>query len=311
MPPRSVCLMADTAARRHWSWLTQHVALVLTLAFFATATVRVVSAARGSLPTAGVLLATNPAQVGSFVLVEMMPVLLLFASAAITFLGANKDWSLRLLSVLGALVVLSLGLRSVPAAFYAGIVPAVVIALVPVEWFNRIPVVGRPFRSVDERSAEAGVHHDRAKEAVAAVKRGEITIDEAEAEVTDAVAAVAVVREALDQQRARALRAAAVMAVLVGGWLLWLVSEDRLWLPLETIEMSTDSVIGYVVAEGDWLTVVQQEDRSVVRIASERVTDRTVCVLDGRPPSWLTRPIATSLFDLPSPSYPVCVTTAP
>lgn len=62
------------------------------------------------------------------------------------------------------------------------------------------------------------------------------------------------------------------------GWF-WVATRDTPWIPVERITQSTSSpVVGYIIdGEGEWFTVMLEDDRRVVNILSTQITQRQPC----------------------------------
>lgn len=59
----------------------------------------------------------------------------------------------------------------------------------------------------------------------------------------------------------------------------------RPWLPAEVVHLpKRETIVGYVVEDdGEWITLVRELDRSVLKIPTSDVLDREICRLDPRP----------------------------
>lgn len=67
-----------------------------------------------------------------------------------------------------------------------------------------------------------------------------------------------------------------VPGVLVGG---------QMWLPLENV-VHRETVVGYVLEDdGEWITLVRDDDRSLEYVRVADVTERNVCLVE-RLPVW-------------------------
>lgn len=84
------------------------------------------------------------------------------------------------------------------------------------------------------------------------------------------------------------------------------VSYSRdMWLPVETLSVPGSDVVGYVLSDGEWITILKHEPREVVRLPSEDVSARTLCDLGKDTPwllvtipDWVTRSSYGSPYDL-------------
>lgn len=73
----------------------------------------------------------------------------------------------------------------------------------------------------------------------------------------------------------------AIAFVAAFAWIAVSVS-DRPWMPLEKLETKAGNVVtGYVIDQSDWLTVLGERDRSVIRLEAAAVSSREVCASDG------------------------------
>lgn len=104
----------------------------------------------------------------------------------------------------------------------------------------------------------------------------------------------------------------AYFSVLFVYVLLALLLNDDVWLPAERIDlMDSGRVVGYVISDqSEWVTILRESDRSLLRVSSSLVSDRQVCELPrgGR----LTLPGANNpspveaLLRATPPSLPDC-----
>ena len=93
-------------------------------------------------------------------------------------------------------------------------------------------------------------------------------------------------------------------AVIISTVLSLLVSSDDPWTPAEVVRaQNQEAVVAYVVdaAEG-WTTLMLEEDRALVRVPTEDILKREVCVL---PEEASSRTVGHFLGDDP-PEYPQC-----
>lgn len=74
----------------------------------------------------------------------------------------------------------------------------------------------------------------------------------------------------------------AALAFFVGVFLF----AAPVWVPAEAIALQDkDPITGYVVGqEADWMTILVEEDRSILTIRSDEITQRQVCTTDEDPP---------------------------
>jgi len=96
--------------------------------------------------------------------------------------------------------------------------------------------------------------------------------------------------------------------VLMGTTLVGDAVRSRPWLPPEVLSVANGpKVLGYVLSDsGNWVKVLNESDRSIVRIAQTEVTERRTCRI-GRARR------ETTLWEIvthkaPSPKYPECKT---
>jgi len=66
-----------------------------------------------------------------------------------------------------------------------------------------------------------------------------------------------------------------VLGYLLIWQALWLAP---VWLPAESVHTKTGKIIGYVLSDsGDWVSVLTEEDRLVVRMKANTIESRTIC----------------------------------
>lgn len=96
-----------------------------------------------------------------------------------------------------------------------------------------------------------------------------------------------------------------LVALVVLGVLTWaaVATSDRPWLPPEDITMHTGRVVtGYVLDDSGGLLVLEDKNRTVIRLSEGNVEKRVICSVDSSPTNSL---LSTIIWSAPS-AYPSC-----
>jgi hypothetical protein len=90
--------------------------------------------------------------------------------------------------------------------------------------------------------------------------------------------------------------------VALVGWAA-VAASDRPWLPPEDVRTTTDGTLtGYVLDDSSGILLLRDSDRSVIRIATDNISERTVCTTDARSP----RSLLSRVFWSGDSDYPAC-----
>ncbi len=71
-------------------------------------------------------------------------------------------------------------------------------------------------------------------------------------------------------------------------FLLPFLLDRSVWLPAEKLALGGEEIVGYVIGDSEgWITVLTHADRQLIRIPSDRVTNRALCAASAqiRPPT--------------------------
>ena len=93
--------------------------------------------------------------------------------------------------------------------------------------------------------------------------------------------------------------------VAVSGAVVTVLFVPNVWLPAEVVETNRGNHVGYVLgAEAGFVTVLQEDERRLVRVDEDAITDREVCAL---PRNMLNQPaLLAHLVWGPEQDYPKC-----
>ena len=260
------------------------------------------------------LLSSSPGQVGLATLVSALPFLLYFGAATLAIASATDSSPLRrrrnyLLIVV--LVFLALGSSSLLLAV-AGI-PPIVLAARPVKegraarafgnaMLKGLDPDGEQAGSVEQRIAEIRRRaDDPAPPEEPSAREGDG--DQPEADPDARRNSWADIRDAVTTRAATVAGAVALPVIL---WFLLFVVSDRMWVPLEVVTTDDRAVVGYVIQEGDWLSVMADSDREITRLRNDDVASRTICQTKATSTPLLGRPLASILWSKNAPEYPAC-----
>jgi hypothetical protein len=85
------------------------------------------------------------------------------------------------------------------------------------------------------------------------------------------------------------------------GWAA-VAASDRPWLPPEDVATKSGTITGYVLDDSSDILLMQDSDRSVIRIPADEISKRTICTTDERSP----RSLLSRIFWSDASNYPDC-----
>lgn len=80
--------------------------------------------------------------------------------------------------------------------------------------------------------------------------------------------------------------------------------SDEPWVPAEVVKTTNGDEIGYVIDDGEWLTILTARDRTLTRLRSTTVTRRTLCSTEPHSGARTLPDILTGARS--SGTYPMC-----